>query len=318
MNSLPKIALGTWSWGTGVAGGDTIFGNHLKDEQMQEIFRAGIAEGLTLWDTAPVYGMGSSEQALGKVIQECARDDVILSTKFTPQIANEMVEKPLETMLMASLQRLGVDFIDIYWIHNPQNVEKWTPDLIPLLQKGLIKRVGVSNHNLAQIQRVNEILGQAGYTVSAVQNHYSLLYRSSEKAGVIEYCHQNNIIFFAYMVLEQGALSGRYNSHHPMPAGSNRAISYNSILPELQELTDVMQEIADIKEASVAQIAVAWAICKGTLPIVGATRLRHVTDAAMASTILLTPEEITRLELLADKTGIDTRGAWEEPMESLP
>lgn len=317
MKLLPKIALGTWSWGTGVAGGDAVFGNHLTDEQMQEIFRAGMWEGLTLWDTAPVYGMGSSELALGKMVREYAREDVILSTKFTPQIADETAEKPVETMLESSLQRLGVDFIDIYWIHNPLDVEKWTPGLIPLLQKGLIKRVGVSNHNLAQIQRANEILAQAGYAVSAVQNHYSLLYRSSEKAGVLEYCHQNNITFFAYMVLEQGALSGRYNSHHPMPAGSSRAESYNSILPQLQELTDAMQEIAVSREASVAQIAVAWAISKGTLPIIGATRLQHVTDAARAATISLKPEEITRLEMLADKTGIDTRGAWEEPMEQI-
>lgn len=315
MKSLPKIALGTWSWGTGVAGGDAIFGNHLTDDEMQELFRAGLREGLTLWDTAPVYGMGNSELALGKMVREYRREDVILSTKFTPQIADEKAQNPVEEMLKASLKRLGVDFIDIYWIHNPKDVEKWTKGLIPLLQKGLIKHVGVSNHNLAQIQRANDILGQAGYSVSAVQNHYSLLYRSSEKAGILDYCHQNNITFFAYMVLEQGALSGRYNSHHLMPAGSSRAESYNSILPQLQELTDAMQDISYSRGASVAQIAVAWAISKGTLPIIGATKLRHVTDAAKAAAIELTKDEVTKLESLADKTGLDTRGAWEEPMD---
>lgn len=73
-------------------------------------------------------------------------------------------------MLEASLGRLGVDAIDIYWIHNPLDVEKWTPGLIPLLQSGKVKRVGVSNHNLAQIRRANEILNASGYSLSAVQN----------------------------------------------------------------------------------------------------------------------------------------------------
>lgn len=72
--------------------------------------------------------------------------------------------------------------------------------LIPLLQSGKVKRVGVSNHNLAQIRRANEILNASGYSLSAVQNHYSLLYRASEEAGILDYCRQNNITFFAYMV----------------------------------------------------------------------------------------------------------------------
>lgn len=314
MKKLPKVALGTWSWGTGFAGGDTVFGNHLSDSQMAEIFSKAMQQGLNLWDTAPVYGMGSSETALGKLIPQYPREDIIISTKFTPQIADEQSAEPVTAMLNASLERLGVQDIDIYWIHNPADVERWTPGLIPLLQSGKVKQVGVSNHSLKQISRVNEILKPAGFSVSAVQNHYSMLYRSSEEAGILDYCHQNNMTFFAYMVLEQGALSGRYDSQHPMPAGSDRAETYNNVLPQLEKLTAAIKEMGDQKNASVAQIAIAWAIAKGTLPIIGVTKVDHVTDASRAAEIQLSADEMVTLEELAKATGVDTRGAWEKPM----
>ncbi|MFS7186557.1 aldo/keto reductase [Serratia proteamaculans] len=314
MKKLPKIALGTWSWGVGFAGGDTVFGNHLSDQQMEQVFSNAMDKGLYLWDTAAVYGMGSSETALGKLISQYPREEIILSTKFTPQIADKQSAMPVSDMLEESLGRLGVEEIDIYWIHNPSDVEKWTPDLIPLLQSGRVKQVGVSNHSLEQIKRANAILKPAGFSVSAVQNHYSLLYRTSEDAGILDYCHKNNITFFAYMVLEQGALSGRYNSQNPMPAGSGRAETYNNVLPQLEKLTTAMKTMGNARNASVAQVAIAWAIAKGTLPIIGATKVHHVLDAAGAVEIQLNAEEMVTLERLAQEAGVDTRGAWEKPM----
>lgn len=314
MKKLPKIALGTWSWGVGFAGGDTVFGNHLSDQQMEQVFNNAMDKGLYLWDTAAVYGMGSSETALGKLISQYPREEIILSTKFTPQIADKQSAMPVSDMLEESLGRLGVEEIDIYWIHNPSDVEKWTPDLIPLLQSGRVKQVGVSNHSLEQIKRANAILKPAGFSVSAVQNHYSLLYRTSEEAGILDYCHKNNITFFAYMVLEQGALSGRYNSQNPMPAGSGRAETYNNVLPQLEKLTTAMKTMGNARNASVAQVAIAWAIAKGTLPIIGATKVHHVLDAAGAVEIQLNAEEMVTLERLAQEAGVDTRGAWEKPM----
>lgn len=314
MKYLPKIALGTWSWGTGFAGGDTVFGNTLPDKQMADVFNAAMEKGLNLWDTAAVYGMGSSETALGQLVRQYPREEILLSTKFTPQIADFASAQPVTTMLEASLQRLGVDEIDLYWIHNPADVEKWTPALIPLLQNGKIKQIGVSNHNLEQIKRANAILGSAGFALSAVQNHYSLLYRSSEEAGILDYCHQNNITFFAYMVLEQGALSGRYHPQNPMPAGSGRAETYNAVLPQLATLTGAMKVIGATRNASVAQVAIAWAIAKGTLPLIGATKVHHVLDAAGVADIQLSASEIAQLEHLAKEAGVDTRGSWENPM----
>lgn len=313
MEKLPAIALGTWSWGTGFAGGDTVFGNNLSTESLKSVFTAAMQAGLNLWDTAAVYGMGSSESILGEFVKEYPREQIVLSTKFTPQIASQYNDS-VEEMLASSLNRLGTDYMDIYWIHNPQDIQQWTPKLIPLLKSGKVKNVGVSNHNLEEIKLANRILTKEGFSLSAVQNHYSLLYRSSEEAGILDYCKENEIVFFAYMVLEQGALSGRYNVDNPLPQGSRRANSYNSVLPQLEELTNKMREIGSRKKASIAQIAIAWAIAKNTLPIIGVTKVSHIEDAVNASKIALTAQEIAELETLAIQTGVDTKGAWEKSM----
>ena len=310
--SIPPIALGTWSWGTGTAGGDQVFGNHYDEVTLKPVFEAAMREGLNLWDTAAVYGMGDSERILGKLIHHNVDNNVILSTKFTPQIA-ELCKDPVAKMLGSSLQRLGTKYIDIYWIHNPSDIEKWTPYFIPLAETGKIKRVGVSNHNLEQIKRVEDILSKHNITVSAVQNHFSLLYRSSEKAGILDYCKTNHIDFFSYMVLEQGALTGNYSMKHPFPQGSQRAKTYQPILPQLNRLIDAMEQIGNNYQCSIAQIAIAWALAKGTIPIIGVTKVSHVTDAKHAASIVLSEEEIKMLEELADQAKVNTKGDWENP-----
>ena len=310
---MPSVALGTWSWGTGAVGGDQVFGNRLGENELREVFDTAMKEGLNLWDSAVVYGMGASEDILGAFARTCRREELILSTKFTPQIAQE-VEDPMALMCAGSLERLGTDYIDIYWIHNPADVEKWTPYLIPLVKSGKVKRVGVSNHNLAELKRAEEILSKEGVHISAVQNHYSLLYRSSEEGGILGYCKENGIDFFAYMVLEQGALTGKYDTKHPLPEGSQRGDTYNPILPQLEELIGTMKKIGEKYSASVSQIAIAWAVAKGTLPIIGVTKASHVEDAAKAAQISLTADEMSELETKAAEAGVDTRGSWEHPM----
>ena len=309
-----KLALGTWAWGAGMFGGDTVFGSTTDENNLKPVFDAAMNAGLNLWDTATAYGMGESERILGRLASAYKREDVQISTKFTPQLA-EMYDNDVVKMADASLERMGLDYIDMYWIHNPMDVERWTPGLIPLLQSGKVRKVGVSNHNIKEIRRANEILGEAGFKVSAVQNHFSLLYRSSEKGGVLDYCKENGIQFWAYMVLEQGALSGKYNPQNPLPAGSDRGQKYNPILGQLAALTDAMTEIGQKYGLSCSQTGIAWALSKGTMPIIGATKERHVVEAAQAMDTVLNPEEIARLEALADAAGIDTRGDWEHTME---
>lgn len=310
---MPRVALGVWSWGAGMAGGDQVFGNHLSEEELKPVFDAAMHHGLNLWDTAAVYGEGSSERILGNFLKDIPREQVIISTKFTPQIASDS-PNAMQEMLDGSKQRLHTDTIDIYWIHNPLDVEKWTPKLIPLAKSGQIRSIGVSNHNLSELKRAEEILGAEGLKISAVQNHYSLLHRSSERAGILEYCKQKGMTFYSYMVLEQGALSGNYNQKHPFPEGSARAASYNNTLHELEALVNEMRIIAAEHDVTVAQIATAWAIAKGTLPIIGVTKVKHVEDAAKAAEINLSSQEILRMEELGDKTKVVTLREWEKEM----
>lgn len=310
---LPPIAMGAWSWGAGAAGGDQVFGNHLTEAELKPVFDRAMDRGLVLWDTAAVYGEGSSERILGGFVRQTDRSRLVLSTKFTPQIAGDG-PSPMADMLDGSVARLGADVIDLYWIHNPMDVERWTPQLIPLAKSGRIRAIGVSNHNLAQLRRAEEILGAAGLRVAAVQNHFSLLHRSSERAGILDYCRERGIVFFAYMVLEQGALTGRFDTAHPFPAGTGRGEAYNPHLQRLEPLLTAMAEVGACHNASPAQIATAWAIAKGTLPIIGVTKVRQVDEAAEAAKITLTAEEVARLEALGDAAGVDTLREWEAEM----
>ncbi len=310
---MAKIALGTWSWGSGSAGGDQVFGNNLSEKELLPVFDKAMQLGLNLWDTAAVYGEGSSEKILGEFIKNIPRNDIIISTKFTPQIATNSPDT-MQKMLNGSKQRLHTDFIDIYWIHNPMDVEKYTPMLIPLIKSGQIKSIGVSNHNLAEIKRANEILRTAGLKISAIQNHYSLLHRSSERAGILKYCQENNIIFFAYMILEQGALTGKYNKTNPFPKNSSRGITYNPYLKDIEPLINKLFSIGKKHNATIAQIATAWAIAKNTVPIIGVTKISQVEEVAHTAQIKLTEEEILCLENSADKTNIPTLREWEKEM----
>lgn len=307
--NLPSVALETWAWGS-----EEVFGDPLTTKDLKPVVDSAMSAGLNLWDTAAVYGMGASETFVGDLLKDYKREDYLLSTKFTPQIADDS-ENAMADMLEGSLKRLHTDYIDIYWIHNPADVEKWTPQLIPLVKSGKIKRVGVSNHNLEEIKLANSILQKEGISISAIQNHYSLLYRSSEKAGIIDYCNENNIDFFSYMVLEQGALSGKYNTNNPLPEGSSRASKYNKMLPELEALTNELTEIGKKYDASAAQIAQAWAINKNTLPIIGITKEKYIPETQKAISIKLTSDEITKLESLADQANVETKGSWEKPMD---
>jgi aryl-alcohol dehydrogenase-like predicted oxidoreductase len=309
----PAIALGTWAWGDSGEAGNGYFGSTLTRAGLEEVVAKAHAAGFTLWDTAQVYGMGRSETVLGEVLQRYARSDYQLSTKFTPQIAGAG-DAPVADMLEKSLANLRTEYIDLYWIHNPGDVARWTPHLIPLLKSGKVRHVGVSNHNLSQIELANRILGEAGFRVEAIQNHYSLLYRSSERAGILDYCRTHGIAFFAYLVLEQGALTGKYSPENPLPEGSNRAKTYNGMLPQLKAVTNMLAAIGQKRGAAAPDVATAWGIAKGTTPIIGVTRPDYIASLVRARGITLTGDEIAELEALAAAAHVNTRGWWEHEM----
>ena len=307
---LPKIALGAWAWGN-----DGTFGGKLTDADLRPVFDAAMKAGLNLWDTAYAYGMGTSEKILGEFLRTVPRDSYLISDKFTPQCADPNAENAVVALYETSAKLLGTDYMDIYWIHNPVGAPEWTRKLIPLAKTGKIGRIGLSNHNLAEIKEAAAILGAEGLKIAAIQNHYSLLNRSSETSGILDYCRENDITFFSYMVLEQGALSGKYDTRHPFPADSDRGAVYNPMLPQLEKLNTGLKEIADRHGVAIAQLPVAWAIAKGTLPIIGVTKVYQVEDAAKAAALELSANEIETMERLASETPLNVIRYWEKEMK---
>ena len=310
MANLPKIALGAWAWGN-----DGTFGNNFTADSLKPIFDTAMENGLNLWDTAYAYGMGTSEKVLAGFLKGLPRDSFLVSDKFTPQCANG---KPtaMADMIEMQLQLMELNRFDIYWIHNVWDAPHWTEELAKYFEgKDNVPLLGVSNHNLAEIKQASEILKSHGLKLSAVQNHYSLINRSSEDSGILEYCRENGITFFAYMVLEQGALSGKYDTKHPMPAGSARAETYNPILDKLAVLNAALKKLAEKYGVGAAQIPVAWAISKGTLPIIGVTKENQVLDAVKAANVTLTAEDAAGLEELADGLRLNVIRFWEKEMK---
>ena len=307
---LPKIALGAWAWGN-----DGTFGGKLTDADLRPVFDAAMKAGLNLWDTAYAYGMGTSEKILGEFLRTVPRDSYFISDKFTPQCADPNAENAVVALYETSAKLLGTDYMDIYWIHNPVGAPEWTRKLIPLAKTGKIGRIGLSNHNLAEIREAAAILGAEGLKIAAIQNHYSLLNLSSETSGILDYCRENDITFFSYMVLEQGALSGKYDTRHPFPADSDRGAVYNPMLPQLEKLNTGLKAIADRHGVAIAQLPVAWAIAKGTLPIIGVTKVYQVEDAAKAAALELSANEIETMERLASETPLNVIRYWEKEMK---
>ena len=131
--TAPVVALGTWAWGDSGEAGDGYFGSRLSESGLREVVEKAQSNGFTLWDTAVAYGMGHSETVLARALKGYDRSEYQLSTKFTPQLAGDG-DDPVADMLEQSLERLGTDYVDLYWIHNPSDVARWTPSLIPALK----------------------------------------------------------------------------------------------------------------------------------------------------------------------------------------
>lgn len=311
MIKLPKIALGAWAWGN-----DGTFGNNFTAGDLKPIFDTAMKNGLNLWDTAYAYGMGTSEKVLAGFLKELPRGSYLLSDKFTPQCADPSSPTAMADMIEMQLALMELEHFDIYWIHNASGAPKWIEELAKYFEgKDKVPMIGVSNHNLSEIREADAILRAHGLRLSAVQNHYSLMNRSSEDSGILAYCRENNITFFAYMVLEQGALSGKYDTKHPMPEDSARAEIYNPVLGKLEILNANLKNLAEKYGVGTAQIPVAWAIAKGTLPIIGVTKENQVLDAVKAVNITLTEEETAELERTADNLGLNVIRMWEKEMK---
>lgn len=308
---LPKMALGAWAWGN-----DGTFGSGIDAADLRPIFDEAMGAGLNLWDTAYAYGMGTSEKVLGGFLKGLPRDSFLVSDKLTPQCMDASSATPVKDMLEMQLSLMGLDRFDVYWVHNTTDSPDWTRRLAEFFEgAGDAPVIGVSNHNLAEIKEADEVLREHGLKLGAVQNHYSLINRSSGDSGILDWCRDNGVTFFSYMVLEQGALAGKYGTANPMPEGSARAATYNPVLDKLDVLNAELARLAEKHGVGPAQIPVAWAIMKGTLPIVGVTKVSHVEDASKAAAIELSAEDIASLETLANTLQINAIRFWEKEMK---
>lgn len=301
-----EVMIGTWAWGPGFNGSKQVFGNNYDEEILRETFERAVNLGLTRWDTAAVYGMGSCEKLLGKFIN--GRDGIFISTKFFPD--KKFREGALEKSFHESMTRLNLKSADLFWIHKPNNLTKNLQEAVPLLQDGRIRSIGISNVSLKDIRTAEDILSREGLSLGAVQNHFSLL--RNDQQPLIDYCNSKGITYYAYMVLEQGALAGRYNVTCPFPLLSMRRLAFpKSKFRKIESLLKLMEQTALKYNIDKSQIPVLWVIAKGAVPIIGLTKPVYAERLAEALQVDLTPEEIEQLTSEAAATGIRQQGSWE-------
>lgn len=301
-----EVMIGTWAWGPGFNGSKQVFGNNYDEEILRETFERAVNLGLTRWDTAAVYGMGSCEKLLGKFIN--GRDGIFISTKFFPD--KKFREGALEKSFHESMTRLNLKSADLFWIHKPNNLTKNLQEAVPLLRDGRIRSIGISNVSLKDIRTAEDILSREGLSLGAVQNHFSLL--RNDQQPIIDYCNSKGITYYAYMVLEQGALAGRYNVTRPFPLLSMRRLAFpKSKFRKIESLLKLMEQTALKYNIDKSQIPVLWVIAKGAVPIIGITKPVYAERLAEALQVDLTPEEIEQLTSEAAATGIRQQGSWE-------
>ena len=189
-----RLALGAWAWGN-----DGTFGGGLAPDDVRPVFDAARVHGPNLWDTAFAYGMGTSERTLAGFLADLPRESYLVSDKFTPQCADPHSDTPVADMIARQLELMRLDRFDIYWIHNPVGAPRYTEELARIFEgRDDAPVIGVSNHNLAEIRQADEILRAHGLRVGAVQNHFSLINRSSEDSGILAWCRENDAAFFSY------------------------------------------------------------------------------------------------------------------------
>ncbi|MBO4243030.1 MAG: aldo/keto reductase [Clostridiales bacterium] len=301
-----EIMIGTWSWGEGANGSKAVFGQKFTKEHLNEVFDKAYDAGFTAWDTAEVYGMGASERLVGSFI---SGKDVFISTKHFPN--RKYKEGENRKALEASLERLGLSKVDLYWLHSPKEIEKNMKELSQLQKEGLIEHIGLSNGNVEQIKLAEKVLEENGCKLYAIQNHYSLLAMDREK-DVLSYCKEKGILFFGYMLLEQGALSGHYDKDKHFSIFTFRGILFPKYkFKKINALIEYIRELGQTHNIDPSQIAVIWGRSKGIIPIVGINKPHHVKPLKDGLSVELSDEEILKLEELTRASGVMQKASWE-------
>lgn len=296
--------------GTNAVGGHNLFPN-LNEENGMDLVRAAITNGVNFIDTADSYGLGRSEELVGQVLKEFNRDDFVIATKGGkhrfedgsvkidnhPHYLRQAVEK--------SLQRLQLDYIDLYYIHFPDKEIPFSEsvgELARLKEEGKIKAIGISNVTYQQLKEAN-----ANGDISVLQSPYHMLDRSAEKE-LLPYCIENNISFIPYGPLAFGLLGGNITENFQLDKNDWRnSVSFfqqEHFLPTLTKVNK-LKELATEKSVSLPNLALAWLLAQEGVDVVipGGKRKERILENIHASDIVLSKEELQIIDqILTEKT----------------
>jgi aryl-alcohol dehydrogenase-like predicted oxidoreductase len=300
---ISRIGLGTWQFGSREWG----YGSSYATQEAHAIVRRAVELGVTLFDTAEIYGFGRSERILGAALRDSLgnspddnRDSVFLATKILPLFP---VAPVVEQRAVASANRLGVRRLDLYQVHQPNPVVRdgtIMRGMRALQRVGLVGEVGVSNYSLDRWRAAEQALGTR---VLSNQVRYNLVDRSPER-DLLPFAASTGHVVIAYSPLAQGLLSGRYH-RDSRPANRLRAAS-PLFLPENLDraagLIAALREVADAHSATPSQIALAWVIRRpGVVAIPGASSVAQLESNVAAADLDLAEDEYQALSAAADR-----------------
>jgi len=301
---ITPVGLGCWQFsaGQGLVGK---FWEAIPQSAVHQIVEASIAGGINWFDTAEIYGNGSSERALAAALRQAgkASGDVVVATKWSPIFRTAT---SIRTTLRQRLSCLAPFAIDLHQVHNPlgfSSVEEEMNAMADLVAERKIRAVGVSNFGAARMRRAHAALARRGVALASNQMKYSLLDRHIESNGVLAEAKRLGVTIIAYSPLEQWLLTGKYHQHpeyirtRPGPRkwmGRFRARGLECSRPLIEELGD----IARTHGAGIGQVALAWLyqFHKNVVVIPGASRVEQAVENRGALELALSPMELDRLD----------------------
>ena len=288
--------------GTNAVGGNNLFPN-LKDETGIQIVKTGLDSGITLLDTAFAYGMGHSEELIGQAIKGYDRSKFVIATKAAQDTSYGDVKinnnpQFLKKSVDDALKRLQTDYIDIFYIHFPDDQtpkDEAVAALNEMKQEGKIKAIGVSNFSLDQIKEANK-----DGLVDVVEDQYSLLHRDAE-TEMFDYLRENNISFVPFFPLASGLLTGKYSEVVDFPENDIRHGNPDFTgerFEKIVEKVNNLKPLADKHGITTAQLVLAWYIKNPDVTVVipGAKRPEQVESNAKALNVSLCDEEYAQID----------------------
>jgi aryl-alcohol dehydrogenase-like predicted oxidoreductase len=294
---VARIGAGTWQWGDRL--GYWGYGREYTAADVSAAYRAARAAGVTLFDTAEVYGLGRSERMLGEfaAAEGPVNSPPVIATKFFP-FPWRLSRKQLRRALRNSLRRLGAAKTDLYQTHfplPPRSVSAWVDEIGAAVEEGLVKAVGVSNYGAESLRRAHETLARRGIPLASDQVGYSLLNRKPERNGVIDACRELGVTVIAYGPLGEGVLTGKYETRN-LPLRRRVKMTVRR-LPVRTQFIGLMREIGESHGgATPAQVALNWCCAKGAVPIAGIKTAAQAEDNFAALRWELAADEVTALD----------------------